>query len=435
MHRAFPRFALLALMLLPFNGAALAQAQKPGQSPLGDMPSYKADVGQGEAPQAMPDFRAVPVNLPYEQAAAAGAPLARPARTGVEIVEATGRAIMMPGRDKAIARRRALSEALYYAAIKSAARVDGFSMIDLQTALNEQVLVQPASDIVDYTILSEGENGDHYEITIRAVAAPDAEKLCAFDHKRRLTVFAPLMEIAPDVPVWATPAARKALASVMQTIERHEKLELRLAMHQELNLLSARGRDDMMDYTSLVSGTRIRPSDYALVPTIEMRKVTSRKYGFVETEAVAMNVRFDIYTGATFEPVMSRVFNASASAGVQSFFHGLNAMSRPGPDDQTRQLRGGLEVMVKETIDALVCQPLKGMLAKDPNDNRFFVQIGSRHGVNRDQLAVIALEERNWTAMQVREVQFERAYVEPLDPTRKLDGLLGMQVRFMETSR
>ena len=37
--------------------------------------------------------------------------------------------------------------------------------------------------------------------------------------------------------------------------------------------------------------------------------------------------------------------------------------------------------------------------------------------------------------MQVRNVQFERAYVEPLDPTRKLDGLLGMQVRFMETSR
>jgi len=129
------------------------------------------------------------------------------------------------------------------------------------------------------------------------------------------------------------------------------------------------------------------------------------------------------------------VFKASASAGVESFFHGLNAMSRPGPDDQTRQLRGGLETMVEDTIEALVCQPLKGILAKDPNDNRFYVQIGSRHGVTRDQLAVIALEERNWTAMQVRNVQFERAYVEPLDPSRKLDALLGMQVRFMETSR
>ena len=51
MHRAIFRSAILALLMLPFAGAALAQAQKPGQAPLPDMPSYKADVGPGEAPR------------------------------------------------------------------------------------------------------------------------------------------------------------------------------------------------------------------------------------------------------------------------------------------------------------------------------------------------------------------------------------------------
>ena len=51
------------------------------------------------------------------------------------------------------AKRRALEDALYYAAIKGGASVDGFSSIKNDTSIEEHFTVRPRSKILDYRIL------------------------------------------------------------------------------------------------------------------------------------------------------------------------------------------------------------------------------------------------------------------------------------------
>ena len=69
-------------------------------------------------------------------------------------VEATGRAVLVDGNID-ISRKRALEDALYIAALKGGANVNGFSSIGKNTVINDQAIVTAASRVIDFKIVKE----------------------------------------------------------------------------------------------------------------------------------------------------------------------------------------------------------------------------------------------------------------------------------------
>ena len=67
------------------------------------------------------------------------------------------------------ARKLALEDALYLAALKGGAIVEGFSSISKSTILNDQSIIKPTSKVLDFKILEEKQIGEHLEIKILAI--------------------------------------------------------------------------------------------------------------------------------------------------------------------------------------------------------------------------------------------------------------------------
>ena len=76
------------------------------------------------------------------------------AKKNFKQVEATGRAVLVDGNIE-ISRKRALEDALYLAALKGGADINGFSAITSNTVINDQSIVRATNRVIDFKILNE----------------------------------------------------------------------------------------------------------------------------------------------------------------------------------------------------------------------------------------------------------------------------------------
>ena len=90
-------------------------------------------------------------------------------------VEATGRAVLIEG-DIETSRKRALEDALYIAALKGGADINGFSAITSNTVINDQSIVKATNRVLDFKILSEKQSKEFLSIKISAVVGGKLSK-------------------------------------------------------------------------------------------------------------------------------------------------------------------------------------------------------------------------------------------------------------------
>ena len=79
-----------------------------------------------------------------------------------------GRAVIIDGNEE-IAKKRALDDALYLASLQAGAKIDGYSTVDTNTSLKENLLVRPSSSIKDFVIIDESKDETHYKVKIKAI--------------------------------------------------------------------------------------------------------------------------------------------------------------------------------------------------------------------------------------------------------------------------
>ena len=88
-------------------------------------------------------------------------------------VEATGRAILLEN-DINTSRKRALEDALYIAALRGGANINGFSAISSNTVINDHSIVKATNRVIDFKILSEEQSKEFLSIKISAVVGDDS---------------------------------------------------------------------------------------------------------------------------------------------------------------------------------------------------------------------------------------------------------------------
>ena len=64
---------------------------------------------------------------------------------------------------------REVLQVLYLASLRGGAFVEGFSSVSKNTIINDQSIIKSDSKILDFNILSENKNKDHYEIKLLAI--------------------------------------------------------------------------------------------------------------------------------------------------------------------------------------------------------------------------------------------------------------------------
>ena len=86
----------------------------------------------------------------------------------IDFLETTGRAVITDEESLNDARRNSLEDAIFLAAMQGGAQIDGFSSVDRETNISDHFTVRPTSKLLDFDIISESIDGNHYKTVIRA---------------------------------------------------------------------------------------------------------------------------------------------------------------------------------------------------------------------------------------------------------------------------
>ena len=114
-------------------------------------------------------------------------------------VEATGKSILLPNKIET-SRKRALEDALYIAALKGGADVNGFSAISSNTILNDQSVVKATNNVIDFKILSESQDKEYLSIKISAVVGDELSKINCKNRPLNITLLKGVFRFDSNIP-------------------------------------------------------------------------------------------------------------------------------------------------------------------------------------------------------------------------------------------
>ncbi len=351
---------------------------------------------------------------------------------GARLVEVTGRVVYDDSRPIEDIRRLALNEALYLAALQGEASVDGYSALDSETALNEAVIVRPSGEILDYTIIEDGRKQDHYEVRLRVAVSSHANRACPTNTIRQVEVFEPEIFISQNVPVWSSRVVQLAWHQVLDGVAGDPQVAMVDNTAQSFDVKAMQTNGGSMDYNALLAARATSHGDFALVSRFTLTSKKDRFYGIADKTQLVLGVELTFYAGPDFKVAKTHRFEKELMGSFDSFFEPINLLANPGREDRLRALLPELRPFIEEVMGELACLPQSGRLAQV--NNKFYVDLGRRHGLREQQLAVIPDHGGSWNIVRVTRLEENRAYVSPLDGDKDLNGLIGRDTRFMEVN-
>ena len=349
---------------------------------------------------------------------------------GLRFAETTGRAVIIDPAMEQEARMLALEEALYLAALEGGARIDGFSAVMTDSALEDHFVIRPASRILDYTITNEVIDDLHYQVSIRAAVGDLPQGNCMQRRDVNITIFAPKIGYGPKAPAEAGPMAAQVINSLVETIESHPGVNAIRATDTVLDPKRLARTTDKFDYQALTTGvTRVRRGDFALIPEIMLTGKRGGK-GFERRNEMLVSLQMHLFAGESYAPVDHFVSQQIITTKLRTPLRFVNVLGQPRRPEILDQMRAPVAAFVDDMATRLQCKPLTATMAIA--DGKLSVPIGSYHGMRKNALAVATGTDTPWQIMRVTEVAAMSSVLTPLNDRRDINTLAGRTAEFME---
>ena len=345
--------------------------------------------------------------------------------------EVTGQAAVTAEITPDRARRLALEDALYLAALQGGVAIDGFSAMDASTALSEETVLRPTADILDYTIIEEKQVDNTSRVTIRAITGMADPAACEAGLKRHFTGFSPRIYVSPAAPAWAARQADRLMQHVVKNLPAGANASYELATDTDFDATRRQRTDQSFDYYVLTEAPAIASGDYALQFSLKVDAVTAdTDAGLVQEETVHAMVQVDVYTGQGFEPVFSAQTQKIVHAERDYFINTLNQVLQAPRPAFDADMAASFAGFVDAQLGQFLCQTLhaKVSLAR----GRALVPLGRRHGLAKSHLAVLNKPDVPFRVLRIAELMDAKAVLSPLDPETDLSTIDGQHVRFLE---
>ena len=350
--------------------------------------------------------------------------------SGFEFVQTTGRAVIMHQDAEQEARMMALEDALYTAALQGGAEINGFSIITTDTAIDDHFVVRPASRILDYRIVNEVVEEEHYAVTIEAAVGdlPDAQ--CQARGHSNVTVYAPTIRVAATAPAWTRQFADMAIRDVVIMLDDQPSLNVQVATGTKLDPASLARSNDEFDYTALTSGrVRVSRGDYAIIPQINLFGEVTRGFG-VSNQRMTMQLNLRLLAGEGYETLLEHQLTKVIEIKQSSLIRSLDVVSRPKRHAILAEMRAPIAGYISEFATKLLCRPVRSTL--NYADGTLTIPLGTHHGVGVNSLAVASGTDTPWQILRVSAAGPMTATLTPLNNQRQTAGLAGQAIEFME---
>ncbi len=348
---------------------------------------------------------------------------------GLRMVTATGRAVINDQAALHVAKNIALEDALYLAALRGGAKIDGFSSIQADTSLDDHFVVRPSSEILDYRIINEIKDDLHYEVTVEAAVGKIAEPACHDRAVGHVTMFAPTISMTRSVPGWLSTMPSTMMVALYQQLENTANLTLYNKATTVLDPVQIK-RDARYDYNALMNGkASIRDGDFAFATNIAFESF-STDFALGQRQHLRAIITTSIYVGSKLTPlgeVSNKIKLKLSERSPSLLISKLNTTKR---DSVKAVLLSGLQKHAKAIASVALCLPLKAVIKLE--DDKLHVNLGMRHGIQVNHLAMVSGIGSKWSVLRVIEADDGYSILEPLSRQRKLVDLNGKLATFLE---
>ena len=348
---------------------------------------------------------------------------------GLRMVSATGRAVIIDQANVHEAKNIALEDALYLAALKGGAKIDGFSSVQADTSLDDHFVVRPSSEILDYRITNEIKDDLHYEVTVEAAIGKILERACHDRAIGHLTMFAPTMSMTRSVPGWLSTMPSTMMVDLYGQLENTTNLKLYNEAATVLDTDKMK-RDARYDYNSLMNGKpSIRDGDFSFETNIAFESF-SADFAFAQSQYLRATITTSLYAGSQLTPLGQIRDEIKLKLGERSPSLLISKLSTTKRDEVKTSLLSGLKSHAKAIASATLCLPLQALI-KLEND-KLRVDLGMRQGIQVNRLAMVSGVGSKWSVLRVIEAGDRYSILEPLSRQRKPVDLNGKFATFLE---
>jgi hypothetical protein len=310
---------------------------------------------------------------------------------GVRAIRAEGRAAIA-GNDIAGARKSALAEALYDAALQVRARVRGGSHLSTQGVLTEESSIVAEGLIKGYQVTDEHREGTRYVVRIEALA-DSGEDTCSEGKRTDLDVRAINVRVAPGLPGSVNRMARESISRGIASLAGSSVFRA----VDNRDVASARG-DARTDYTSLMTAAFPSQAGYTASGsmTVEIQRGDTLLGNVTEISAsLTLHLRDDYaqskaqtLTQSIRIPYRNRIWGTETDFGTAAAV------------DFTPLW----QAMLTDLEKVIGCQPLRAkVLAAE--GSFVTLSVGSEHGVKTGDYFLVELpgkKARTWQLLTIQ---------------------------------
>lgn len=349
----------------------------------------------------------------------------------LKFIETTGRAVITDENSLDSARRNALEDAIFLAALHGGAKIDGYSSVDRETTLTDHFTLRPAGQLLDFNIVSETIEGDHYETVIRAAVGELNSTQCSARSKVKIIKFAGQLNFSTKTPSWLREVAKEIEIEISNLLQDYSELDVLEVSPTQLKVAELIATNDSFDYTSLTSGrVRVKSGDFALVPNISMDLSKSTKN--IETEVfLSLTVSSKLFQGDEYSLVADPSYQLLIKLHSETPWRSFDMIGKKSRDQIKRSIKGGLKNHVSDLIKSIKCIPLTAKLKL--RSGKLVVDLGHSHGLSTNSLAVSSGTNTPYSLLHVTETFENEATLEPLNKSLETSSLVGKTINFMET--
>ena len=347
----------------------------------------------------------------------------------LQMITATGRAVISHSDALNEAKNAALEDALYLAALSGGAKIDGFSSIQADTALDDYFVVRPSSEILDYNIIDEMHDDQHYQVTVQAAVGTVEREGCQNRMVGHISMFAPSYSLTRHVSGWLSTTPQLMVRSLYDQLAAQPELTLTNYAGTKLDI-GALLKDARYDYQSLTSSRpRVADGDFAFATKISFVSARVEK-GLHQQHFLDVTITSHLFGGSRYQNLGNVTHSSRIKTGGTSINQTISTLAAPKRSEILEALLQLVGTHAKALSQTMLCLPLSATLKQ--RDDGLHVSVGSRQGLGLNHLALVSGHKTPWTILRVTKSDANGAILMPLNRQRDLAKLNGQIVTFLE---
>ena len=340
------------------------------------------------------------------------------------IVDVTGAAIQSGAEDAGSARRRALADAVYAAALAGGAEVTGHTAMSNSVITSDVAIVRPVGRVLGIKILSETQVGDEWRVTIRARIGVSQADGCLARQTLLVTAYPAEIRVAPQAPAWTEQLAQSVVNDLLTQLSDNPQVKL-LRLSDRAMPISGNSADDANDYTVLTRGSnRLGEGEYAYLSSLRIDMAPT-------ATGSAIRIEVGLHLVGHLGNQVTSTFSREVALPSNVVFGSLTPILTKDRLHLTAKLTKGLKAQMEDFLTRASCAPVVARLAL--SGGVISVPVGRANGLTAGSIAFTADADASTQLLEVVDLSNRTATLRPLDPTLSLQAFAGRPVRFVQT--